>query len=106
MCWSGRSCRCSRPPYAVSGKLETFPEHTMASEHGSLQGKTFVITGASSGLGRGVALKLGARGANVALFARRGDLLGEVAAQVRAAGGAAIAVAGDVTQVKDMEALT
>lgn len=79
----------------------------MASEQtsGSLRDSTFVITGASSGLGRGVALKLGARGANVALFARRGDLLDEVAAQVRAAGGTAIAVAGDVTQIKDMEGL-
>ncbi|MCE7032561.1 SDR family NAD(P)-dependent oxidoreductase [Lysobacter sp. GX 14042] len=71
----------------------------------SLRGRTFVITGASSGLGRGVALKLAARGANVVLLARREALLGEIADQARAAGGAAIVVPGDVTQVRDMEAL-
>lgn len=79
----------------------------MASRHDpqSLQGRTFVITGASSGLGRGVALKLGARGANLVLLARREDLLEDVATQARAGGGTVIVVPGDVTQVKDMEAL-
>ena len=71
----------------------------------ALYGRTFVITGASSGLGRGVALKLAARGANIVLLARREDLLEEVAAQARAAGGTAVVVPGDVTQVKDIEAL-
>lgn len=74
-------------------------------DQASLRGRTFVITGASSGLGRGLALRLGTRGANLALLARRGELLDEVAAQARAGGGHVVTVIGDVTQVKDMEAL-
>ena len=76
-----------------------------AQDTRSLSGKTFVITGASSGLGRGVALKLAEHGANLALLERREDLLENVAAQARAAGGTVLLVPGDVTQVKDMEAL-
>lgn len=70
-----------------------------------IRGKTFVITGASSGLGRGVALELASHGAIVVLLARREELLHEVAAQASAAGGMAVVVPGDVTQVKDIEAL-
>jgi NADP-dependent 3-hydroxy acid dehydrogenase YdfG len=42
-------------------------------------GKTCVITGASSGFGRGVALKLAAMKANVVLAARRTEVLQQVA---------------------------
>jgi len=62
-----------------------------------LRGKTIVVTGASSGFGRGAALKLGALGANVVVAARRGDALDEVAAQIVSAGGAAVAVPTDVS---------
>jgi 5,10-methylene-tetrahydrofolate dehydrogenase/methenyl tetrahydrofolate cyclohydrolase len=47
-----------------------------------VHGKTYVIIGASSGFGRGVAEELGAYGANVVLAARRTNLLEEVAANV------------------------
>jgi short-subunit dehydrogenase len=40
-----------------------------------MQGQTVVITGASSGFGRGIALRCAERGANVVLAARRKDLL-------------------------------
>ncbi|HEX8445460.1 MAG TPA: SDR family NAD(P)-dependent oxidoreductase [Sphingomonas sp.] len=60
--------------------------------------RTYVVTGASSGFGRGVALKLGAMHANVVLAARRTDVLDEVARGVRAAGGAALVVTTDVAQ--------
>ena len=52
------------------------------SEAQAVAGKTYVVTGASSGFGRGVALKLGAMRANVVLAARRTQVLEEVAAQV------------------------
>src|SRR4051794_4956015 len=57
-----------------------------------IAGKTFVILGASSGFGRGIAEQLGAYKANVVLAARRTELLEEVAATVRAAGGTATVV--------------
>lgn len=62
-----------------------------------LAGKTVVVTGASSGLGRGAALQLAAAGANVVAAARRGAVLGELVAEVTAAGGTAVAVPTDVS---------
>ena len=71
----------------------------------SVAGKTYVVTGASSGLGRGVAERLGAMRANVVLAARRADVLGEVAARVNAAGGAALVVPTDVARPDEMQRL-
>src|SRR5690606_11825621 len=62
-----------------------------------LSGWTVVITGASSGLGRGTAMKLASMGACVVINARREDLLEEVAGQARSSGGQAIVVPGDVS---------
>lgn len=55
-----------------------------------------VVTGASSGLGRAIAVALGAAGHPVALGARRQDRLEEAAAEIRAAGGEAVAVPLDL----------
>lgn len=63
----------------------------------SLQDQTVVITGASSGIGRASARAFAAKGANVALAARRGELLDEVAAECRRLGGEALAIPTDVT---------
>jgi short-subunit dehydrogenase len=62
-----------------------------------IKGKTFVITGASSGFGRGVAVLLGKYQCNVVLAARRKEVLEEVAGEVRAAGGKALVVTTDVS---------
>lgn len=72
-----------------------------ASSDMSLRGKNVVITGASSGIGRAVAIEMARRGANVVLGARRGDLLEEVAAACRAHGVTATAVVADVTKPED-----
>ncbi|HYH56569.1 MAG TPA: SDR family NAD(P)-dependent oxidoreductase [Anseongella sp.] len=69
-------------------------------------GKTFVIVGASSGFGRGVAEQLGAYKANVVLAARRTDLLEEIAAKIRAAGGTALVVTMDISKPEDVQRLT
>jgi 3-oxoacyl-[acyl-carrier protein] reductase len=53
-----------------------------------IAGKTAVVTGASSGIGRGIALALGAEGVRLALAARRRNLLEEVAGEIAAKGGA------------------
>jgi 3-oxoacyl-[acyl-carrier protein] reductase len=52
-----------------------------------LQGRTALVTGASVGIGRGIAHALAAEGVRLALTARRMDKLQEVAAQIVAAGG-------------------
>ena len=53
-----------------------------------LQGRTALVTGASVGIGRGIALALAAEGVRLALTARRLDKLREAAAEIVAAGGA------------------
>jgi 3-oxoacyl-[acyl-carrier protein] reductase len=52
-----------------------------------IKGKTALVTGASMGIGRGIALALGREGVRLALMARRANLLEEVAAEIVAAGG-------------------
>ena len=54
-----------------------------------LKDKTALVTGASVGIGRGIALALAAEGVRLALTARRVEKLQEVAAEIVAAGGAA-----------------
>lgn len=70
-----------------------------------IAGKTYVITGASSGFGRGMATALGAHGANVVLAARRTELLEEVAADVRKAGGTPLVVTTDVSRPEEVQRL-
>lgn len=71
-----------------------------------IAGKTFVIIGASSGFGRGVAEQLGAYKANVVLAARRTDLLEEIAGKIRTAGGTALVVTMDISKPEDLQRLT
>lgn len=61
-----------------------------------LQGTTVVITGASSGVGRGAAWKLATAGANVVIAARRARVLEELTVAISAAGGVALPVETDV----------
>lgn len=62
-----------------------------------LAGKVAAITGASRGIGRAIALALAAEGARMAIAARGMETLEQVAAEIRAAGGEALAVPGDLT---------
>jgi short-subunit dehydrogenase len=71
----------------------------------TLAGRTYVITGASSGFGRGVAVTLGKQHANVVLAARRTNVLDDVAAEIRAAGGTALVVTTDVSNAGEMQRL-
>jgi NAD(P)-dependent dehydrogenase (short-subunit alcohol dehydrogenase family) len=61
-----------------------------------LAGRTALVTGASSGLGRRFALVLAGEGAKVAVLARRKDRLDALVRDIEATGGKAIAVAADV----------
>jgi 3-oxoacyl-[acyl-carrier protein] reductase len=72
----------------------------------SVQGKTAIVTGASRGIGRAVAERLGRDGAQVVVHYRDNkDKAEEVAAGLRSAGGAAITVAGDVSSAADVKAV-
>jgi NAD(P)-dependent dehydrogenase (short-subunit alcohol dehydrogenase family) len=63
---------------------------------GPLTGGTAVITGASRGIGRAIALRLAEAGADVALWARDAKALQDVAGEVTARGGRAAAFVCDV----------
>jgi 3-oxoacyl-[acyl-carrier protein] reductase len=65
-----------------------------------LTGRTAIVTGASSGIGLAIARALGASGANVAMLARRRELLEREAEQI-----GALPVRGDVTDPRDLERL-
>jgi NAD(P)-dependent dehydrogenase (short-subunit alcohol dehydrogenase family) len=67
-----------------------------------LQDRTAVITGASKGLGRAMALALAAEGARVALVSRDREKLTAVADEVTVAGGRAMVFTGDVTSEEDV----
>jgi NAD(P)-dependent dehydrogenase (short-subunit alcohol dehydrogenase family) len=70
-----------------------------------LDGKVAIVTGASSGLGVTFATVLAEAGADVALGARRAELLEETKAAVEALGRRCIAVPTDVTSAADCEQL-
>ena len=69
----------------------------------SLTGKTALVTGASSGLGRHFARTLARAGADVVLAARRTDKLNELAGEIAGLGQRAEAVAMDVTDLASIE---
>lgn len=72
---------------------------------GQLDGKVVIVTGGGTNIGKGIALAMAKEGAKLALSARREDLINEVASQIVAGGGEAIAVKADITDKDQVEAL-
>jgi thioester reductase-like protein len=71
---------------------------------GALAGRTVAVTGASSGIGRAVALAVGARGGIPLLLARRVEELEKVKAEIEEAGGRAAVYSVDLTDEESIEA--
>jgi short-subunit dehydrogenase len=63
----------------------------------SIAGSRSLVTGASGGIGRAIALELALQGSSVVLVARRAAELEQLAAEIRSVGGRAEVVAGDIT---------
>jgi short-subunit dehydrogenase len=68
--------------------------------------KVVIVTGASSGIGRALAVELGKRGARVGLIARRADELSKTADEVTRAGGEALNFPADVRNPSELEEAT
>ena len=71
---------------------------------GMVSGRVALVTGASQGIGRAVALRLAAEGAQVALAARSTEKLEAVAADIAAAGGSAAVFALDAANEDSIKA--
>ena len=71
-----------------------------------LTGKVALVTGASKGIGAGIAMAFGAAGAKVAVgYVRDQEGAERVAREIKAAGGQAIAVQGDLAKAAEIEAM-
>ncbi len=71
-----------------------------------LQGKAALVTGASRGIGKAIALELAKRGAKVAInYAKNADAANEVVAAIKASGGEAVALQADVADTRAAAAL-
>jgi len=79
---------------------------TLADTTSPLAGQAALVTGASRGLGRAIALRLARQGAAVCLnYRRREDAARSAVDEIREAGGRAVAVRADVADPKQVEAL-
>ncbi|MFE0043855.1 SDR family NAD(P)-dependent oxidoreductase [Streptomyces albireticuli] len=68
-------------------------------------GKTVLVTGGGTGIGRAVALAFAREGAKVVVAGRREEPLKETVGHVEAEGGEAVAITADVTRAEDVRAL-
>ncbi|HET7734421.1 MAG TPA: SDR family NAD(P)-dependent oxidoreductase [Nocardioidaceae bacterium] len=75
------------------------------SLRGAVEGKVVLVTGASSGIGRATALKVGQAGGVVLLVARTADALENLRNEIKASGGTAYAYPCDLSDLDQVDAL-
>ncbi len=85
--------------------LEKYKNLDMDYNTDKLKGKTIVITGVSSGFGRGSAIRLANLGANVVGAARRTEVLEELSTEIKNKGGNIQTITCDVSKTEDIEKL-
>ena len=71
----------------------------------NISGKTFIVTGASSGIGEVLSKKLAKKGAQIICASRNLDKLNRVVDEIKIQGGTAISVRTDITQVDQCQLL-
>jgi NAD(P)-dependent dehydrogenase (short-subunit alcohol dehydrogenase family) len=96
----------SRPHPVLSRLLAPRGSTDDAALAGVVRGKVVLLTGASFGIGRALALRLGRAGAKLVLVARTADALEAVASDIRAAGGEARALPLDLAEPAAIAAAT
>lgn len=89
-----------RPPIAPQLRL-----YQPAAKPVELDGKRVLLTGASSGIGESAAEKFARRGATVVAVARRKELLDAVVERITKAGGTALAIPCDLSNMEAVDAL-
>ena len=77
----------------------------MTSVEGMADDRVALVTGASSGIGRGIARRLGKKGLRMAVMARREPLLESLAEEIRSDRGDVLLHVGDVTRREDLDAV-
>lgn len=94
------------PPIQLNGDLVSEKSTAPPSPYPTLKGKVALVTGASRGIGAGIALELGARGASIVVNFVKGKPGAEaIVTQIEKFGSKAIAVQADVSKVPEITAL-
>ena len=73
--------------------------------YGDLRGQVVLVTGGGTGIGRGIAVRLGAEGMRVAVCGRRAEPLGETVRLIEEGGGEALAHGCDVSRAEEVAGL-
>lgn len=91
---------------ALFSYLKAVPQHTKTSEGfmlTSIAGRSVIVTGASKGIGKGIAKVFCQNGGKVLVVSRNSDDAEACAEELRRTGGTARACAGDVNRIGDMQ---
>jgi NAD(P)-dependent dehydrogenase (short-subunit alcohol dehydrogenase family) len=81
---------------------DLFVDHSL---EGNVKGKTVLITGASSGIGKNAALRIAEAGGHVLLVARSADKLEETAGEIAELGGVSTSYVADVSEMDECDRL-